>query len=257
MLDIDTGLEVIDEEAMKEKVQAIVESVPVARRNAITPEYIEKLMKVSDDETIRENIIDNYITYASILRDGKYHVDKYMQGITFVSFLCWKHTRREAFEKTFPDLYREWIARNLTTKDINTRISSYANSKLVTSLLEQVQTPAWLLHAPVYHEAVAVQADLMKNGKSEMVRMQAANSVLTHMKKPDNLVAVELQGVESSGKSEIEMLRELLIENAEAQKELIRGGQTTAANIAKNKFHPDEVVVDADFEDVEGGTNGG
>lgn len=36
----------------------------------------------------------------------------------------------------------------------------------------------------IYQKAINVQADLMSNANSEMVRMQAANSILTHLAKP-------------------------------------------------------------------------
>ncbi|MCH9665499.1 MAG: hypothetical protein K0U41_06580 [Gammaproteobacteria bacterium] len=232
-----------------ELVQSVIDSVPMSRRSAISEEYVEKLLSISDDPTLAEGIIRNFKTYATILKEGKYKMDHYLDAIKFISLLNWNHTRKEAYEKTFPDTYKDWVARGLSNKEILSRVSSFFTGKLVQELIEQIDTPAWILHMPRYHEAVEVSVDLMHNASSEKVRADAANNLMTHLKKPESLKQLEMDAPVMIGKSELESLQDKLYEIADMNQQLIKQGELTTTEVAKARIiEPD--ATDADFEDV-------
>lgn len=85
--------------------------------------------------------------------------------------------------------------------------------------------PTWVLNQDIYQKAINTQAELMTTANSEMVRMQAANSILQHLAKPKEagpLVNIDMR--ESSGMNE---LKDALQRLAQQQQDLIKSGVET------------------------------
>jgi len=101
-------------------------------------------------------------------------------------------------------------------------------------LLEQSMIPTWVVNADMYQKAINVQAQLMITAKSEKVRTDAANSLLTHLKQPET-VKMKLD-VEVKQDDSINELRRAVTDLAIAQKEAIQVGVTDATRIAKAKI---------------------
>jgi hypothetical protein len=65
----------------------------------------------------------------------------------------------------------------------------------------------------------------MVNARSDMVKTQAANSLLTHLKKPEkHEVELSIGVKEHSGLGD---LKNMMVDLAQRQKDLIEGGATT------------------------------
>lgn len=104
-------------------------------------------------------------------------------------------------------------------------MSAYAKGKLVTAILEQAAIPTWLLNADHFQSAINVQVDLMNNAKSEMVKFQAANSLLTHLKRPETKdVNINIGVKDDDG---LQALNAMMLDLAERQKALIESGAST------------------------------
>jgi len=197
-------------------------------RQALPSQYNERMVKAV---TARLNSLDseqgdgyvlreNFISYAKVLSQGKFKVRDYLSAIVFVTHKLTGCSNKEAYQKTFPDRYARLEQDNPT--EIAAYVSGYARTKLVTLILEQSLVPTWVLNQDIYQKAVNVQADLMVNARSEMVRMKAADSLLTHLKKPDAAQTfINMDMRDSSGLSE---LRSSLVALAQQQKEMIQGG---------------------------------
>jgi glutamine synthetase type III len=105
-------------------------------------------------------------------------------------------------------------------------VSAYNKGKLVNLILEQTLVPTWVLNADIYQKAINTQADLMMNSASDKVRCDAANSLLTHLKKPEAagpLINLDLR--ETSGMNE---LKDMLRQVASRQQAAIESGVSTA-----------------------------
>jgi hypothetical protein len=74
----------------------------------------------------------------------------------------------------------------------------------------------------MYQQALNVQADLMMNAKSEKVRSEAANSILTQLKPPEKKQLEIDIGIKED--SAIADLRASTLELVEQQKAMIRDG---------------------------------
>lgn len=207
------------------ETEELAKAMPVALRGNITDELTDKLnLAIGDPEEARI-IRDNMISYTGVLNEGKFRTDDYLSAVMYVSYKLMGHTNGDAYAKTFPDRYASLTARGATAKDISAYVSAYSKNKLVNLILEQTMIPTWVLNAEVYQEAINTQARLMTTAKSEMVRTQAANSILTHLKKPEkHEVELKVGVQETSGMKE---LQSMLTDLAEQQQKAIEAGMTT------------------------------
>ena len=142
-------------------------------------------------------------------------------------------TDREAYIRTFPERYTRMVSENKTEKAISSYISIYKKGKLVVALMEQTHVAPWILNQGYYQEALNVQYDLMKNAASEKVRTEAANSLLTHLKKPEPVkgLNININQSEEAVKS-MDALREAMSGFALAQREAIASGQRKTIDVA-------------------------
>jgi hypothetical protein len=104
-----------------------------------------------------------------------------------------------------------------------------------------------VLNQDLYQKALNVQAELMVTAKSEKVRSDAANSLLTHLKMPETQ-KVELD-VKVREDGSISQLRQATLELARAQRLAMEAGQATAEEIAHSRVIPAE-VVDVEAKEV-------
>jgi hypothetical protein len=110
---------------------------------------------------------------------------------------------------------------------------------MVNLILEQTLIPAWVLNQDTYQQAINEQARLMLNAKSEKVRSDAANSILTHLKKPEKKeIDLNIGMQETSGMSE---LKDALTDLASRQQQAIQEGITTR-EIAHQSFSKMSVI---------------
>ena len=202
--------------------QELAAAMPPALKSQATDSLANILNNIASDPLVAETMRENFITYSHVLKDGKYKMDSYLSAIKYVSFKMMNLSNAEAYEKTFPQRMAALIAAGTNKKDISSYVAMYHKGKLVQAILEQSLVPVWLLNQETYQRAINVQADLMMNAQSEMVRTTAANSILTHLAKPKEVVAkISLDTTESSGMNE---LREAMTKLAQQQQDLIRNG---------------------------------
>ena len=134
---------------------------------------------------------------------------------------------------TFPNRHATLVAAGKTKKEISAYVAAYSKGKLVQAILEQAVIPVWLYNQDVYQKAINVQAKLMITAESELVRTQAANSLLTHLAKPkDSVPLINIDMRPSSGMTE---LQDMLAALAEKQVNLINQGMT-AKDIAAQRL---------------------
>ena len=198
--------------------EILARALPGNLKSAATDQLADLINQISTDPLIAENIRDNFLSYTSVLRDGKFKV--------------------EAYFKTFPQRYANLLAAGRTPKEISSYVAAYNKGQLVNKIMEQTLVPTWVLNAHMHQAALNTQYEIMTDPDvSAKVRSDAADSLLTHLSKPKEagpLISIDV--AESSGMNE---LKDALTKMANQQKELIAAGVST------------KVIAAADIIDVE------
>jgi len=206
----------------KEQLQ---KALPPTLKQAATDALANKINSITADPIVAEQIRENFIGYISVLKDGRFKTEDYLNAVAYVSYKLMDYSNREAYERTFPARYAALVAAGTPPKEIAAYVSQYNKGKLVNLILEQSLTPTWVLNQDIYQKAINQQAYLMMNAGSELVQTQAANSLLTHLKKPEGKdFQVKIDIPENSGMKE---MKDALEKMARQQQELINAGVTT------------------------------
>lgn len=211
----------------------LLTALPAKFRSAATQNLADTLNKISSDPLVAQSIQENFITYASVLQQGKFKLEDYLNAVKYVSFKHMGLTNKKAYQNTFPKRYTKLIADGRNDKEISAYVAAFSKTKLVTALMEQSLIPMWLLHSDAYNKAVETQVELMMTANSEKVRSDAANSVLTHLKRPESSTVDINIGVHES--DTMKELRDMMGSMAQRQQELIKQGVSTR-EIAEHKY---------------------
>lgn len=219
-------------------VEIVKKVMPGRLRGAITQELVDKINTISTDPILTDEIKKNFLGYTGILQDGKYKTEDYLNAVVYVSYKLMGYSNIDSYIKTFPQRYQVLVSKGLPQKDIAAYVTAYNRGKLVNKILEQTLVPTWVLNQDVYQKAINTQAALL-NSKNEKVRFMAADSILTHLAKPEK--AGPLVNIEMSQNTGIEDLRETLVKLAEVQQNLIKQGKATTEQIAEQKIIEAEI----------------
>jgi len=226
-------------------VQDVKQALPATLRSAATQELTDKINNIVADPIVAEQVRDNFISYAAVLKDGKFKTEDYLHAVTYVSFKLMGYNNEEAYARTFPARHQQLLAKGASKKEISAYVSAYHKGKLVNLIMEQTLVPTWVLNQDLFQKAINVQAELMITASSEKVRTEAANSLLTHLKRPEAKgLDIRMEVTDSSGMKE---LKDTLVKVAQQQQKAIESGVTTREIAASP-------IYDAEYVDV-GGSN--
>lgn len=208
--------------------------VPSQFKASVSQELIDQINKTLADPDMYETYRDNLLSYAHVMREGKFKMEDYINAIKYCSHKIMGGSNVDAYVKTFPDKYQAMLSAGKNAKDISSFVTSYNKNKLVNLILEQSMIPSWVLNQDLYQKALNVQAELMMTANSEKVRSDAANSLLTHLKPPE-VTKVELDiGLKKD--SAMEDLKHTLTELALKQQQFIGAGVTQVKELAQQKL---------------------
>lgn len=218
-------------------VDLVARALPANLKKSVNQSLVDQLNNVSADPEIAESIRENFLSYTKVLQEGRFKAEDYLHAVKFVSFKLMGYSNQDSYFRTFPQRHAALVSRGATPQEISAYVSMYAKGKLVNLILEQTLVPTWVLNQDVYQKAINVLASEMTSARSEMVRVQAANSILTHLAKPKEAgPLINLDMRETSGVNE---LRDMLGKLAQQQKSLIEQGVTTR-DIAAQPILDDE-----------------
>lgn len=208
--------------------------VPSQFKASVSQELIDQINKTLADPDMYETYRDNLLSYAHVMREGKFKMEDYINAIKYCSHKIMGGSNVDAYVKTFPDKYQAMLSAGKNAKDISSFVASYNKNKLVNLILEQSMIPSWVLNQDMYQKALNVQCELMMTANSEKVRSDAANSLLTHLKPPE-VTKVELDiGLKKD--SAMEDLKHTLTELALKQQQFIGAGVTQVKELAQQKL---------------------
>lgn len=214
--------------------EQVAQALPANLKSAATQALTDKINQITSDPIVAEQVRDNFISYTSVLQEGRFKTEDYLNAVNYVTHKLLGKSNQDAYAATFPKRYQDLVARGTSSKDIAAYVSAYNKGKLVNLILEQTLVPAWIYNQHHYQQAINVQVDLMQNANSEKVRSDAANSILTHLTKPKESVSAVQVNIENKSDG-LDALKDRLAEMAEMQRKLIESGVDTR-DIAAQKL---------------------
>ena len=218
--------------------------VPIKLQTAVTQDIVDNINELnSNDPEAASNIRENFITYLDVLQEGKYKLTDYLNAIKYVSFKLMGKTNRDSYRYTFPERFRRMKEAETPEKDIDSVISAYNRNKLVNKIYEKTIIPSWILNQDAYQEAINTQVKLMRTANSERVRMMAADSILNHLKRPENIQQAQLSINVNTG-SIIDDLQKNMLKLVESQQNMIKLG------VSPKDIAAQRIIVDAEAEEI-------
>ena len=206
--------------------ELVARALPGNLKSVATDQLADMINQISADPLIAEQIKDNFLSYTSVLKEGKFKVEDYLNAVAYCSYKLMGDSNQDAYFKTFPQRYANLVAAGRTPKEISAYVAAYAKGQLVNKIMEQTLVPSWVLNQHMYQAALNTQFKLMTNEDvSPKVRSDAADSLLTHLAKPKEagpLINIDMG--ETSGMNE---LKDALARMAQQQQVLINAGVST------------------------------
>ena len=215
-------------------IEQFKQALPDKVKKSVNQELIDQINSTLSDPEMYETYRDNLVSYTRVMADGRFKISSYVEAVMYVSHKLMGCTNIDAYIKTFPDKYNRFIQQGVSAKDIASYVTAYNKNKLVNLIFEQTLIPSYVLNQDLYQRALNVQADLMITAKSEKVRCDAANSLLTQLKMPETQ-KVELEiGVKED--SSIAALRATTMALAKQQRMMVESGAMNAQEIAHGRL---------------------
>lgn len=215
--------------------------LPSNLKGNVTDSIVERFNEVLNDPIAREAIADNLLGYTNVISQGKFKLESYLYAVKYVTYKSMGDTNIQAYRKTFPQRVQDLIDKGVPDKDINSMVSAYNKSKLVTLLFESMMIPTYILNQDAFQEAINVQRKLMLDPTVKpLVRCQAAKALMDTLKPPE-VKQMEL-AVSVKETDTVTELRKATTELAKAQIDALRKGGSLEA-ILNSK-----IVQDAEYE---------
>lgn len=214
--------------------EQLIRAVPPKAKSSVTQEVVEDINLLLQDPVTREALKDNILGFTSVLKEGKFSLDSYINAVKFISYKLMGNSNVQSYAMTFPERYQRMLDRGYAANTITAHVAMYNKTKLVVLLTEQTLIPSYVLNQDLYQKALNVQADLMLSARSEKVRCDAANSLLNQLKLPETQ-KVDLN-VQMREDDSIKQLRESTLELVRQQKKMIEAGAMNAKDIASSKL---------------------
>lgn len=215
--------ELIDSEFIK---RALPVKLPPKRREQIA----EQVNLICESPEMRDVYKDNMIGYASVLKEGNFQVSAYLNAVKFVTYKMQNISNTKAWMNTFSErveTIKKKYPPNKVTATCSQYASSYAYTKLVRAIMDQLVIPTHIVNMDLFQEAINTQAKLMRDDSiSPKVRSDAAHSLITTLKPPE-VARLELEVKQSSeGKKMMQDFNDTMRMMAETQRQALTKGYT-------------------------------
>ena len=214
--------------------------VPKSLKNSITDALVDKLNTAISDPSLSEQMKENFFSYMSVLQDGVYKIQDYINAVIYVSFKLMGLSNRQAWERTFPDRLANLMSAGKSERYIDMNVSLYHKNKLVNTIMEQSLVPFWVLNQDARQKAVNTCVEIMEGSRNDLARVKAADTLLNYLQEPKEagpLISIDAR--ETAGFKE---LQNLLSDLANKQLQAINNGMT-AKEIAE------QPLIEAQYED--------
>lgn len=227
-------------------LQEVQDALPVGHKGHISQDMVNQLNALSKDPEEARYIRENFISFSQVLQEGRFKLGDYVRAVMYVSHKIMGKSNLDSYKATFPERYAQMVADGRQGKDIASYVAAYNKGKLVNLVYERSVIPTWVLNQDMFQSALNTQYEIMNDvNESGKTRVEAANSLLTHLKKPEAQKAeLEIKVGLNDG---MKALETRLAEMAAVQKQNIENQQMTAQEVSALPLN----VIEADFEEVQ------
>lgn len=225
-------------------LKEVQNALPAGQKGHMTQDMVDQLNALSKDPEEARYIRDNFITFSQVLSEGRFKLGDYVRAVMYVSFKVMGKSNLDAYKATFPERYQQMVADGKEAKDIASFVAAYNKGKLVNMVYERAMIPTWVLNQDMFQSALNVQYTIMNDTNvSDKVRVEAANSLLTHLKKPEaNKAELKIDIAMNDGMAALERR---LSEMAALQREAIMQNSISPQQVAALPMNiPEAEVLD-------------
>lgn len=219
-------------------------ALPDKMKKSVNQELIDRVNSVLSNPEEFENYRNNLISYTSVMKDGKFKIEQYLDAVRYVSFKLLGCTNIEAYMKAFPDKYNKFVADGVAAKDIASYVTAYNKGKLVNLIFEQTLVPVHVMNMDMYQKALNAQFQLGMSAASEKVRADALNSVMVQLRPPD-VKKIEMDiGIKED--NTLTTLRNTMQELVAQQRLALQSGTMNAQDVAHQQLQ----FIDVEAKEV-------
>ena len=218
----------------------LIAALPPSVQGGVSDTLVNELNSIITDPDFRETFRENMISYNRVLSEGKFKLSSYMNAVMYVSYKLMGYNNMDAYSLTFPQKFQSWVVSGKTNQTMSAHVAMYNKSKLVNLVYAQAVIPTHVLNQDKFQEAINRQYWLMNNAASEKVQSDAANSLMIHLKPPE-----EKQINLNIGMEETDTIKELYAaigSLAAKQVQAIADKTFTAGEIAASRIIEAEVI---------------
>lgn len=209
----------------------VQDSLPAGQKGNITQDMVDQLNQLSKDPEEARYIRENFVSFTQVLSEGRFKLGDYVRAVMYVSHKVMGKSNLDAYKATFPERYQQMVADGRQPKDIASYVAAYNKGMLVNKVYERAAIPTWVLNQDMFQKALNTQYEIMEDvSVSPKVRVEAANSLLTHLKKPETNKA-ELK-IDIGMNDGMKALEARLAEMADAQLKIIEGETMSVQDVA-------------------------
>lgn len=225
-------------------VEEFRQVLPDKMKKSISQALMDQINTTLTNPEEFEHYRNNLISYTSVMRDGKFKIEQYLDAVRFVSFKLLGATNIEAYMKTFPDKYNNFVATGVSAKDIASYVTAYNKGKLINLIFEQTMIPVHVMNMDMYQRALNEQMVLGLTAKSEKVRADALNSVMVQLRPPETK-KLEMDITVKEDQS-LNVLKNSMMELVAEQRRALQSGSMNAQQVAHQKLE----YVDVEAKEV-------
>ncbi len=205
-------------------------------------ETVDEIAKLVEEPDYGPEFLEVYVDYFNVLDKGKWSMPYYMNAMKFFVLIEGGHAAVNAYIKVFPERLASRIARGGRKEEMGGEASRYNKSSLVNEIRKVSAIGIQLSHRHLLHEALDVQANLMRGARSELVRQKASETLIRELK-PQEDTKIQLD-VAVNERDTLDSLRDATEKLVLAQEQSIKAGLAV-------KFIAEAKIIEAVIEDVE------
>jgi len=219
-------------------------ALPKQMQGRINTEVMDKINDTLRNPDTRDMLKENMLGYVSVMQNGKFQVEQYINAVKYVSFKTMGDTNIAAYTKTFPDKYQDFLNRGVAPKDIASYITAYNKSKLVNLIYEQSLVPTYILNADKVQKAINNLAEIGSDPDVCSRDRVAANVGLLTTLKRSEAQKIELDiGIKES--SYIDELKNITAKFAAKQLAAVESGLVSPKELAQQSL-----IIEGEAEEV-------
>jgi len=233
----------------KEKIK---EYLPRGTSHKVTDEVIELVHRMEEDTGIdQEYMEESFLSHLHVLKGMKVGLRQYANAIKYCN-LKRSMPNEKAWKIVFPDRAEKAIGRG---RDISIDVAIYNSSPLIVAIDTQMMVAEHIQYAPVFHEAIRREAQLMRgidaNGEQVSPHVQhLAASTLIEKLAPPKETKIDLRiGQSDEAKEAQERMFNEMRRVAEQQQKLLESGHNIEDIQKLHITMTNAEVEDADIEE--------